>query len=213
MLIPDSGPFGFAKGIGSIYPVYVNDLNGNIVRDIAGNPVFDSGEGFPEYNIGSRPINQGRHALQELLLNDRRNKNNTYGFRYYTDFKILDGLNLKFNYGRDINEGLRKSYENNIIGDAQPTGRYSEFRFRRQVINFNQILSFTKSFGDHNLDLTLGHESFERSVSEIDALATEQVAEGIYEFDNFSSPTRIDGATTNKTLEGYFFRSNYNFKN
>ena len=67
-------PFGFAKNIGSIYPVYVNDLQGNIVFTEAGGPLFDSGEGFPEYNIGSRPVNQGRHALQELILNDERTR-------------------------------------------------------------------------------------------------------------------------------------------
>ena len=205
-------PFGFAKGIGSIYPVYVNDLQGNIVLDAAGRPVFDSGEGFPEYNIGSRPTNQGRHALQELLLNDERTRNNTYGFRFYADFKILDGLNFRLNYGRDINEGLAKEYENNIIGDAQPTGRYAENRSRREVENFNQILTYAKSFNDvHNIDITAGHESFDRQFSSNNGLAIEQVAEGIYEFDNFSTPVRLGGSTTNKTIEGYFVRANYNF--
>jgi TonB-linked SusC/RagA family outer membrane protein len=197
-----------------VYPVYVNDLQGNIVLDAAGKPVFDNGEGFPEYNIGSRPISQGRHALQELLLNDERDRDNTYGFRYFTDFKIVEGLNLRLNYGRDINEGLEKEYENNIIGDAQPTGRYSESRFRREVQNFNQILTYTKSFNNiHNIDLTAGHESFDRTFSDIDALAIEQTAEGIFEFDNFATPVRLGGSTTNKTIEGYFARANYNFDN
>lgn len=207
-------PFGFAKNIGSIYPVYVNDRQGNIVVDDAGRPIFDNGEGFPEYNIGSRPIYQGRHALQELLLNDERDRDNTYGFRYFADFQILDGLNFRLNYGRDYNEGLEKEYENNIIGDAQPTGRYSEERFRRGVENFNQILTYNKSFNDvHNVDITAGHESFNRTFSGMNALAVEQTAEGIYEFDNFATPVSLGGSTTVKTLEGYFLRANYNFDN
>jgi TonB-linked SusC/RagA family outer membrane protein len=207
-------PFAFAKNIGSIYPVYVNDLQGNIVLDDAGRPVFDSGEGFPEFNIGSRPVNQGRHALQELLLNDERDRDNTYGFRFYADFKILEGLSFRLNYGRDINEGLEKEYENNIIGDAQPTGRYGEVRFRREVENFNQILTYTKSFNDaHNIDITAGHESFDRRFSSQDGTAIDQVAEGIFEFDNFATPVSLGGSTTNKTIEGYFVRANYNFDN
>ena len=205
-------PFGFAKNIGSVYPVYLNDLQGNLVLDAAGNPVFDNGEGYSEFNIGSRPISQGRHALQELLLNDERTRNNTYGFRYYADVKIMDGLSVRVNYGRDINEGLAKEYENNIIGDAQPTGRYSEDRSRREVRNFNQIINYSKTFNDvHNLDITAGHESFERIFSSINALAIEQTAEGIYEFDNFATPVTLGGSTTNKTIEGYFLRANYNF--
>ena len=207
-------PFGFAKDMGSIYPVYVNDQQGNLALDKAGNPIFDSGEGFPEFNIGSRPRNQGRHALQELLLNDERDRDNTYGFRFYGDFKLLKGLSLRLNYGRDINEGIEKEYENNIIGDAQPTGRYSEERFRRQVENFNQILTFTKSFQNtHNLELTLGHESFDRNYSENEAQAIVQTAEGIFEFDNFATPNDLGGFTTVKRIEGYFARVNYNYNN
>ncbi len=207
-------PFGFAKNIGSIYPVYVNDLQGNIVLTEAGGPLFDAGEGYPEYNIGSRPVNQGRHALQELLLNDERSRPNSYGFRFYADFKILEGLNFRLNYGRDIQEVLNKEYENNIIGDAQPTGRYAEDRARREVENFNQILKYSKSFNDvHNIDITAGHESYDRQYSSNDGLAIDQVAEGIFEFDNFATPVRLGGSTTNKKIEGYFARANYNYNN
>lgn len=204
-------PFGFAQGIGSIYPVYVNDLNGNIVLDDAGNRVFDSGEGFSQYNIGSRPTNQGRHALQELLLNDERDRDNTYGFRFFADYKIMDGLRFKVNYGRDINEGLEKQYENNIIGDAQPDGRYGEVRSRREVQNFTQVLSYTKDFGNHNIDLLAGHESYNRLFSRNEGLATVQSTGGIFEFANFSNIVRLDGYSSRKAIEGYFVRANYNY--
>ncbi len=205
-------PFGFAKNIGSIYPVYVNDQQGNLVLDEGGNPLFDAGEGYSEYNIGSRPINQGRHALQELLLNDERDRDNTYGFRFFTDFEPIEGLHLRLNYGRDINEGLEKEYENNLIGDAQPTGRYSETRFRRQVENFNQLLTYSKSLKDvHSFELTLGHESFDRNFTSNNGLAVDQTAEGIFEFDNFATPIRLGGSSTDKRIEGYFGRLNYNY--
>lgn len=206
-------PFSFARGIGSIYPVFVNDLDGNIVLDDFGNRVFDNGEGYSEFNIGSRPVNQGRHALQELLLNKESDKDNTYGFRFFGEWEIFDGLSLRLNYGRDINELFEREYENAIIGDAQPDGRLSEDRGRREVENFNQILTFQKSFGDHNLDITAGHESYSRSTSNLTGLATLQAANSIYEFANFSNIVSLGGATFDKGLEGYFLRANYNFKN
>ena len=204
-------PFGFAKNIGSIYPVYVNDREGKIVRDQFGKPLFDSGEGFPKYDIGSRPVNQGRHALQELTLNNEGDSDNTYGFRFFTDFKILKGLNLRLNYGRDINEGLEKEYENAIIGDAQPTGRFSERRFRRQVENFNQILTYNKTFGDHSINLTAGHESFDRTYSQVRSVKTIQTVAGVREFDNFSNIVSSTGFSSRKAIEGYFSRVNYNY--
>ncbi len=206
-------PFAFANRIGSIYPVFVNDRKGNLVLDNEGNPVFDSGEGFPQYNIGSRPRNQGRHALQELLLNDERNKDNTYGFRVFTDYEVIDGLNLRLTYGSDVTEDLQKQYENNIIGDAQPDGRYSEERLRRNTQTFNQILTYKKSFADHNFEVTLGHESFKDNYSENSGTATVQTTAGIFEFANFSNIVSLGGFTAQKTIEGYFSRLNYNFDN
>lgn len=204
-------PFSFAQNMGSVYPVYVNDLQGNIVRDEFGNPVFDSGEGFPEYNIGSRPTNQGRHALQELLLNDESDNDNTYGFRFFGDLKVTDGLTFKLNYGKDINELYEREYENAIIGDAQPDGRLSQTRARREVQTFTQLLNYNKSFGNHNLDVLLGHESYDRTISDISGLSTVQAANGIYEFDNFSNIVSLSGATFDKAIESYFTRVNYNF--
>jgi TonB-linked SusC/RagA family outer membrane protein len=206
-------PFGFAKNIGSIYPVFVNDQQGNIVTDAAGNPRFDSGEGFPEFGVGSRPINQGRHALQELLLNDERDRDNTYGFRFYADIALpINGLTATLRYGRDINEGLEKEYENNIIGDAQPTGRYGEVRFRRQVENFVQQLNYNTNIGGlSNLEFKLGHESFDRTFTSNNALAIDQTAEGIFEFANFATPVSVGGSTTVKRVEGYFAQALYNF--
>ncbi|MFS4416372.1 SusC/RagA family TonB-linked outer membrane protein [Maribacter sp. 2307ULW6-5] len=207
-------PFGFAKNVGSIYPVYINDRQGNLARDVFGNLIFDSGEGFPDFGIGSRPISQGRHALQELFLNDERVLTNNYGFRFFADYEFFDGLSLRVNYGRDIQDRIVKEYENAVIGDAQPDGRYGEDRWRRQVENFNQILNYNKSFNNiHNVDIIVGHESTNRTFSSNGGLATVQAANGIFEFANFSNIVSLEGSSTRYALEGYFTRLDYNFKN
>lgn len=207
-------PFSFAQGIGSIYPVFVNDLNGNIVRDEVGNRVWDNGEGFAEYNIGSRPVNQGRHAIQELRLNRELNENNTYGFRMFGELNILEGLNFRLNYGRDMTDFFSSEYENPVIGDAQPVGRLDQRRARRDTETFTQTLSYIKSFGNnHNIDVTAGHESYETKINDLDGLATIQAASGIYEFANFSNIVDLDGATFDRALESYFFRALYNYDN
>ncbi len=206
-------PFGFSQRMGSVYPVYVNDLNGNIVNDADGNPIYDNGEGYPEYNIGSRPVNQGRHAIQELVLNNESSKDNNYGFRFFGDVKIIDGLNLRVTYGGDFIDYFDNEYENAIIGDAQPDGRLSQERRRVSTTTFNQVLTYNKTFGQHNIDLTAGHESYEVDDQELNGLATIQAANGIYQFANFSNIVRLNGASWDRALEGYFFRANYDFDN
>ena len=209
-------PFGFAKNMGSIYPVYIiDDATGQIVTDAAGNKLFDRGEGYSQYGILPRPQSPGRHAIEEAILNDIFDRENGYGFRSYAEFSLpwVQGLKARITYGRDYQERTLKDYENAEVGDGQPTARYAETRSRRIVENFNQIISYETTIADdHNLDLTLGHESFDRNFSANNTFATTQVAEGIFEFDNFSVPTSIGGSTTDKGLEGYFSRINYDYK-
>ena len=206
-------PFSFAQNLGSIYPIYVNDLQGNIVLDEMGNSLFDNGEGFALYNIGSRPRNQGRHALQELLLNDERDEDNQYGLRMFTDVNLFEGFNVRVTYARDISDNSEREFENAIIGDAQPDGRLSQERIRRDIKNFNQVITYNKSFGNHNVDITAGHESYEEILSNLSGLATKQTATGINEFENFPNIVDLSGQTNEKALEGYFLRANYNYDN
>lgn len=205
-------PFGFAKNIGSIYPIALVNAEGSSIRDAAGNLIYDDGEGNPAFGIQARPYSLGRNALAEAIYNDELDRNNNVGARLFAEFTIMPDLNLKLTYGQDIQDGINKSYENERIGDGAPTGRYGERRFRRVVENFSQVLNYTKSFNDvHNFDITLGHESFDRNYSQNNGLANTQTATGIYEFANFSVVSSLGGYTSDKRTEGYFGRLNYNF--
>lgn len=207
-----ANPFSFAKDMGSIYPVYLVDPStGEYALDNEGNVRYDRGEGDTELGIQSRPTKVGRHAIEEAILNSDITKTNTYGFRYNAAFKIIDGLELSLLYGQDINDYMNKEYENNLVGDGAPAGRYSELRYRRTVENFNQILNYSNSFGIHNVEVTLGHENFDRHYTEVDGFKNTQTASGIYEFDNFSTIADLSGYSSDKRLEGYFARVNYNF--
>jgi TonB-linked SusC/RagA family outer membrane protein len=210
-------PFGFAKNMGAIYPVYlVDDATKQFVLDAAGNRLYDRGEGYPDYGISSRPQSPGRHAIEEAILNDIADSQNAYGFRTFAEISVpgVDGLKARFTYSRDYQDRLLKDYENAAVGDGQPTARYNEVRSRRTIENFNQLITYDKTFADdHNIGVTLGHESFERTFTNNDAFVTTQVAEGIYEFDNFSVPVRVSGSTTDKGLEGWFARLNYDYRN
>lgn len=210
-----ANPFYFAKSIGSIYPVYIiNPTTGEYILDAAGEKQFDLGEGYPQYGIRSRPIFFSRHAVAEVLWNDDSRKTNDIGARYDAELSIIEGLKAKINYGIDINDYIEKAYENNIVGDGAPTGRYREIRFRRTVKNFTQLLTYNKIFDNgHNVDITLGHENFDRHYSQNFGVSNTQTVMGIYEFDNFSTPTVLSGYSSDKRTEGYFARINYSFNN
>ncbi|CAM1364875.1 SusC/RagA family TonB-linked outer membrane protein [Tenacibaculum xiamenense] len=206
-----ANPFNWIQDLAPIYPVYLEDSNGNFVLDSNGQRQYDLGEGHPDLNLGTRPYNPGRHGIAELILDDVSRKRNNLSFRQYAEVKLLEGLTAKVTYGQDIQDYIFKNYDNHIVGDGQPTGRLREDRTRRTVENFNQILTFDRKFDLHKFNVVLGHESFDRHFTQLDGRANTQTATGIYEFANFSAGDNVDGFSTDRRLEGYFGRLNYSF--
>lgn len=203
--------FSFAKDMGSIYsPFLLDPVTGQYIYDEGGNIRWDRGESLSALGIQSRPTNVGRNALEESILNENTTKRNNVGYRFNADLTIVEGLGLGFVYGQDTQSSVRKSYENALVGDGEGSnGRLDDSRFTRNVENFSQIVSYNKSLQNHNFDLTLGHESFNRKFSNNRAFKTNQTVTGIYELDNFSVVSNASGSSTDYKLEGFFARLNY----
>ena len=210
-----SNPFYFARSIGPIYPVYVVDpKTGAYIKDSGGNKIYDLGEGYPDQGINPRPSGafNGRHIVAELDYNNNFTKINNISNRTFLEFTIIEDLKFTTNASVDINNYRQSNYENDIVGDGAPNGRYSETRYIRTVVNFNQLLNYSFSYKeDHSFDILLGHESFSRNYSNMYGMKSQQIVEGIYEFDNFVTPTSLSGYSTDKRNEGYFSRINYDY--
>ncbi|MEM7106867.1 MAG: SusC/RagA family TonB-linked outer membrane protein [Bacteroidota bacterium] len=209
--------FGWARDVAPIYPVWLVDPStSEFVLDVDGNRLFDRGEGDADLGIGARPFRPGRHALEEQILNDINDRENAFGLRAYADIDIpwVEGLGARITFGRDYQNIDDAVYINAEVGDAEGFGRLTENKTQRITDNFVQLLTYKRIIADdHNLDITLGHESFDFEFSTSGVGSIEQVAQGIFEFDNFSLPQTISGRSSEKGIEGYFARFNYNYKN
>ncbi|MCB4799234.1 SusC/RagA family TonB-linked outer membrane protein [Neotamlana laminarinivorans] len=206
--------FGIAKNMGSIYSPYLLDPDtGDYIRDEAGDLIWDRGESYLDYGVSARPTYVGRNSIEEAILNEELTTRNNYGYRFNADLTIIEGLKFSLVYGQDIQSSINKSYENPEVGDGAPTARFSDTRFTRTTENFNQLLTYKKSFNNHNFDLLIGHESFDRNYTENSAFKSTETATGIYELDNFSVVLSADGSSTDYNLEGYLSRLNYNYDN
>lgn len=211
-----ANPFYFSRNMGPIYPVYLVDPEtGDYLLDASKNKQYDLGGGYTEHNINARPsgANPGRHIVAELDYNYNKTTSNNISNRTYMKFNIIKGLDFTVNYGIDINNNKSKEFENQIVGDGAPSGRFNEERYTRTIVNWNQLLNYsTTLFDDHEIELLLGHESFDRNYSEMYGMKSGLIVSGINEFDNFVTPTSLSGYMTDKKNEGYFGRFNYNYK-
>lgn len=206
-------PFYFSRSIAPIYPVFVHDpTTGEYVLDELGNRVYDIGNLSAQYGI-SRPFNSGRHAIAENLWNVDRTTRDFIGGRTYIDISILPWLTFSTNLSADLTNTKSEDYQNTIVGDGAPSGRYNQGWNRRLSYTFNQILRIEQDFGYHNVRLLLGHENFDNSYESISGRRSGEGFSDFLVYSNFADIISLSSGLSENAMESYFSRINYDFDN
>lgn len=154
-----SNTFQWTRRIAPIYPVFQHDANGKLEYYPDGKPRYDSGD--PRKGIN------GTRAYSTLNLVEQQNRNKTQtvntslieNLRADLDF----GAGFKFNTTATYTSIWNKyvEYKNPQVGDGRAYGgqAYHE-RNQTQSINWNQVLTWDKQFGEFSMQTMLGHESY-----------------------------------------------------
>ncbi|MBQ5509463.1 MAG: SusC/RagA family TonB-linked outer membrane protein, partial [Muribaculaceae bacterium] len=156
-----SNPWYTAQFINPLFPVYLKDAQGNSVYDGDGNIQYDWGEN------AQRPGNLNDFSsLGMLLLDKAYNKRDIAGLRtglvFGSDLEKYgwrQGIKFSVNFGMDYSTRNRLFYMNSQHGNqANAGGLLYKYNYRTQSYTFNQLLTWNRSFGLHNIDFLLGHE-------------------------------------------------------
>ena len=197
-------PFYFGRNIGPIYSIYKHNPDGSFVYDDLGEKVF-------EWDLRGGSASPGRHIVAETLWNEDNYKRDILNTRAYVDFIFFEGLKLSINAGYDTRNYLNTSFDNPHVGDGAPAGRADNEHYRYDTMNFNQLLTYNKTFGGHSVDLLVGHESYRNMYHYFRGFRQGLVAEGNAELVNFTTTNSLTGYSNIYTTEGYLARANYNF--
>ena len=203
----------FVRGMAPIYPIHKHDLATGAYLDADGNPTTDPSKYVYDYD-GDRLSSPGRDAIAETELNTREFTRNAYTGRTYVTISPLDGLDITVNYSINNSDYRRKVYENPYVGDGTAgPGRLNITSSRSNTQTFNQLINYTKSFGDHHLEALLGHENYSYKYEYLYGMKTEETMKDLYEFGNFVNISSLSSYTDNYKKEGYFGRVNYDYAN
>ena len=205
-------PFYFSRGIAPIYPVHVHDpVTGEFILDENGDKIYDIGDLSAQFGL-SRPFNSGRHAIAENLWNLGRQTREAINARSYLEVNFLPWLTFRTSLAADITNNRIEGYDNTIVGDGAPSGRYDQEWNRMLGYTFNQTLQTTNQFGDHSLIGLIGHENFNYHYDETSGLRSGEGFEDFYTFTNFTDINSLSSVLRQSAMESYFARVNYNFK-
>ncbi len=200
-------PFYIARTMAPIYSPYYYDANGQRVKDSTGEWIYDG------LITRGRLNGSGRNVIQETLLNQDVTSRDVINSRLNAEVNLTKDLKFLTNLTYDVQNYRYKSYRNPIVGDGAPAGDLYVDADRYETMTFNQILSYTKKFGGHNLEVIAGHESFNYRGQYMGTGRKGQVVGGIFEIINFNTITSATGSSSNLAKESYFGRANYDFNN
>ena len=204
----DSGSvFWFVDNLPSIYPLFLRDGDGNTIEDtIFGGNIYDYGENGRGFGAFTNSIADSKYDIS-------RTKRNEFNTNFKFDIKITKKITFENKVGFQYFMNRFDSYNNPFYGSSAGQGG-SIFKrdTERTVQNYLQLLRYNDSFGDHNLNFLVAHESNSYQNKRNTASKNTAVSVGDTDLSNFINLSSLPTGTTNEeTLESYFAQANYNY--
>ena len=209
--------FAFVNQIPAIYPVYVYDpVTGQVRMDPAtGRKMYDYGDNGNE-NIseeGGRPYAFGINPAGSLEWDKSRSRMHQTVANAFLEFKLYEGLKFTVNAGVQYLNQRHNGLTNKYYGDAAGIGRVSNTQFNHLAFTSNQLLEYTRTFGEHMVRVMAGHEityytynmqyGFKKNIVEDDA----------NELSNAVSMDAVEGYARTSTLESALATATYEYDN
>jgi hypothetical protein len=182
--------------------------------DERGLQMYDFGDGR---NAGMiRPNAPNANALRLVTLDKNRSEGNALTATAFTEVRFLKNFKFVLNVGVGV-DGVRHTSMNNMYYGQFATngGTLYKGHERQFYVNLQQLLSYNRTFaGVHNVDLLVGHETYNRNLTSVSGYKTKMFSDENLELGG----AVIDGQQASSSLseynnEGYFVRAQYDYAN
>ncbi len=207
----------YTTQIAPIYPIYVRtlDANGNptIRIDENGNEQYDYGVAGTNYPVNraflqtGNPLGSNRYNVSQSATNQL---NGT--FNIDVDFCRF----LKANATSTVNWGQSDGthYDNALYGPkVSVNGELEKSMSKVFRQNHVQTLTYHDTFGDHNVNVMLGHEYYKTSSQSLGAYARGIFTPDILEINAAANHYDSYSSSSAYNVEGFFASAQYNYAN
>ena len=204
-----SNLFMFSQQIAPIYPIFLYDINtGERLYGEDGTVLYDWGN---EYQ---RPYSSNSNAYGQMMTSKYTNTRDNVSSRAFVDVRILKDLKFTANVAYDVFNSRWVENYTNVGGDALSVGgRGYQTSSRNAALNINQLLNYNPTFGDHELNVLLGHETKNDQYNYLYGHMTNFVDNNNKDFANATMYQNLTSYSQGYALEGFFGRVEYNYGN
>lgn len=207
-----SNLFSWARNIAPIYPAYAYDENGDRIYNDDGSTLYDFGtndDGIP----GVRPYGGSLNALATSVYDIDQNILDNLSGRAYATINFLQDFSFTYNFSADYIGSNITALATPIGGDAATVdGRLTTTSNRHLSLAHQQLLSWSKGFGDHTISLLAAHESSDFNFRLVRGQKTSVLVSDVPSLNNATNTVYLEGFEKDYRIEGFLFRANYDFR-
>lgn len=213
----------FCNSIAPIFPVFVRgvDANGNpyIMSNEYGQ-LYDFGVGNRENGFGNlpgnvtlnRPFLANSNPLGANRYNNNSQSGNQFNGTFTADFMLTPWLKANISSNVIWGNTIQSKYDNPYFGPStNVNGRIQKINTESMRTNNAQTLTYTNSFGEHNVNAMIGHEYYKTTTKYLSATATGGFSPEIQEINAFATKQTSAGYKQAYNVEGYFLSGQYDY--
>lgn len=203
-------PFFWTNSIAPIYPVRAYDKAGKLMYNSTGEVLYDDGSGkIAPY---TRPFGATSNPYAEGINNHRKEVVHQLFGTGYIDVNLYEGLSFKYVVSGDLYNSVLSTTMNPVYGSGvAPNGRVDQKSRTVFSVTQQQLLNYNKWFGQHSVDILLGHETMERNDDELFVHRTNLLFPDSPYIDHAAVISEGNGGNKEYKIEGYFSRINYGY--
>ncbi|MBR1539311.1 MAG: SusC/RagA family TonB-linked outer membrane protein, partial [Bacteroidales bacterium] len=208
--------FMYCRQIAPIYPVHLHDINtGAYLLDAAGNKQYDPGS-YIDANgqvVVTRNQYADRHVIWENELGQDKTKRTTVNAIAYAEVYFLKDFTFTVTGNLNLRNSINQTYNSAVIGDGKGNaGRGSRNEYAYKNWAFQQQLRWSRQFGEHFVNVLLGHENFNYNYDYLYGYKTAEVFPNINNLRNFTEITNLYNYGNNYRTESYLSRVRYSYQ-
>lgn len=203
--------FLMANMIAPVYPMYVRDASGAIMRDAnTGLPIYDYGNGVQtaysrNWMSISNPVSDLFYNTEEYLMDIMNSK-------WFAEITPLKGLKLTASLGTHIDNTRYHSIGNAKYGQSASYGGTATQDYTRTfALNQQYLATYTKTYGKSTYDALVGYEAYDLRGENSWASGQNLYKEGDYTVNNTIDQKRGGGSAYEYSTRGILGRFNYNY--
>ena len=197
--------------VAPIYPLYIRDGKGNIMYDNNSHlQSYDYGDG--SINGMQRPYISLANPLSSNQLETHNAEGNSFNATGSAEIRFLKDFKFTSNNTVMVNEQRYTFTTNPFFGQyASSNGVVTKEHTRDWAYNYQQLLTWVRSFGDHDVDVMLGHEYYRKRYYDLDGYKTNQLSVYNKELSGAVVVGSVNSYTSDYNTEGYFGRIQYDY--